>query len=190
MSDEEDMAPATKKSRVFYGSLEEKERERLSSETASGKGSDAVKVGIEAGNINISSGESPSAKNICISMCKAVCSQSKTPFPMLLCRRDSGDGRASQWAAAGGARWVWAAPASPADHRLHWWRWGESRPPGARGANHIVWRRTSWPSWEVGQFLFELKPNKLYLDCVSWTLVKVQLCLDVSDWLVCAGQWS
>ncbi|XP_026210542.1 U4/U6 small nuclear ribonucleoprotein Prp4 [Anabas testudineus] len=59
MSDEEDAAPAVKKSRVFYGSLEEKERERLSSELASGMatGSDAVKVGIEAGNINISSGE-------------------------------------------------------------------------------------------------------------------------------------
>ncbi|KAG7232722.1 hypothetical protein INR49_008184 [Caranx melampygus] len=59
MSDEEDMAPAVKKSRVFYGSLEEKERERLSSEMASSTtaGSDAVKAGIEAGNINISSGE-------------------------------------------------------------------------------------------------------------------------------------
>lgn len=58
MSDEEDAAPAVKKSRVFYGSLEEKERERLSLETASGTatGSDAVKAGIEAGNINISSG--------------------------------------------------------------------------------------------------------------------------------------
>ncbi|TKS65495.1 U4/U6 small nuclear ribonucleoprotein [Collichthys lucidus] len=30
MSDDEDVAPAVKKSRVFYGSLEEKERERLS----------------------------------------------------------------------------------------------------------------------------------------------------------------
>uniref|UniRef100_A0A4W6CLV3 U4/U6 small nuclear ribonucleoprotein Prp4 n=1 Tax=Lates calcarifer TaxID=8187 RepID=A0A4W6CLV3_LATCA len=59
MSDEEDMAPAVKKSRVFYGSLEEKERERLSSEMLSGAttGSDGVKAGIEAGNINISSGE-------------------------------------------------------------------------------------------------------------------------------------
>lgn len=60
MSDDEDMAPAVKKSRVFYGSLEEKERERLSSEMASitTAGSDAVKAGIEAGNINISSGGS------------------------------------------------------------------------------------------------------------------------------------
>lgn len=58
MSDEEDAAPAVKKSRVFYGSLEEKERERLNSEMASSTaaGSDAVKAGIEAGNINISSG--------------------------------------------------------------------------------------------------------------------------------------
>lgn len=58
MSDEEDAAPAVKKSRIFYGSLEEKERERLSTETASRtvSGSDAVKAGIEAGNINISSG--------------------------------------------------------------------------------------------------------------------------------------
>uniref|UniRef100_A0AAX7VB27 Pre-mRNA processing factor 4 (PRP4)-like domain-containing protein n=1 Tax=Astatotilapia calliptera TaxID=8154 RepID=A0AAX7VB27_ASTCA len=59
MSDEEDVAPAVKKSRVFYGSLEEKERERLSANVASSSatGSDAVRAGIEAGNINISSGE-------------------------------------------------------------------------------------------------------------------------------------
>lgn len=58
MSDEEDVAPAVKKSRVFYGSLEEKERERLSANVASSTatGSDAVRAGIEAGNINISSG--------------------------------------------------------------------------------------------------------------------------------------
>uniref|UniRef100_A0A3B3CPV7 Pre-mRNA splicing tri-snRNP complex factor PRPF4 n=1 Tax=Oryzias melastigma TaxID=30732 RepID=A0A3B3CPV7_ORYME len=54
MSDEEDAGPVTKKSRVFYGSLEEKERERLSLQAA---GSDAVRAGIKAGNINISSGE-------------------------------------------------------------------------------------------------------------------------------------
>lgn len=59
MSDEEDAAPAVKKSRVFYGSLEVKERERLSSEMVrGGAGSDAVKAGIQAGNINISSGDS------------------------------------------------------------------------------------------------------------------------------------
>lgn len=53
MSDDEDFIPIVKRSRVFYGSLEEKERERLSSEAT---GSSAVKVGIEAGHINISSG--------------------------------------------------------------------------------------------------------------------------------------
>lgn len=65
MSDDEDGAPAMKKTRVFYGSLEEKERERLSSDMATGSstGSDAVKAGIEAGNINISSGH-----------CQFVCS--------------------------------------------------------------------------------------------------------------------
>lgn len=57
MSDDEDFVPVVKRSRVFYGSLEEKERERLSSEATSGStGSNAVKVGIEAGHINISSG--------------------------------------------------------------------------------------------------------------------------------------
>lgn len=56
MSDDEDSAPAVKRTRVYYGSLEEKERERLNSETT--KGSDAVKAGIAAGNINISSGQS------------------------------------------------------------------------------------------------------------------------------------
>lgn len=55
MSDEEDSAPASKRTRVYYGSLEEKERERLSSEGRSG---DGVKAGIKAGNINISSGAS------------------------------------------------------------------------------------------------------------------------------------
>ncbi|XP_078812554.1 U4/U6 small nuclear ribonucleoprotein Prp4 isoform X1 [Oryzias latipes] len=54
MSDEEDAVPVAKKSRVFYGSLEEKERERLSLQAT---GSDAVRAGIKAGNINISSGE-------------------------------------------------------------------------------------------------------------------------------------
>uniref|UniRef100_A0A8C7SU28 Pre-mRNA splicing tri-snRNP complex factor PRPF4 n=1 Tax=Oncorhynchus mykiss TaxID=8022 RepID=A0A8C7SU28_ONCMY len=56
MSDDEE-APLVKKTRIFYGSLEEKERERLGRE-ASGSGKDSVKAGIEAGNINISSGES------------------------------------------------------------------------------------------------------------------------------------
>lgn len=56
MSDDEDFIPVVKRSRVFYGSLEEKERERLSSEASGSTGSNAVKVGIEAGHINISSG--------------------------------------------------------------------------------------------------------------------------------------
>lgn len=54
MSDDEDFAPPVKRSRVFYGSLEEKERERLSSEATGG--SHALRAGIEAGHINISSG--------------------------------------------------------------------------------------------------------------------------------------
>ncbi|XP_039677854.1 U4/U6 small nuclear ribonucleoprotein Prp4 [Perca fluviatilis] len=55
MSDSEDAAPAMKRTRVYYGSLEEKERERLGADAM--RGGDAVKAGIEAGNINISSGE-------------------------------------------------------------------------------------------------------------------------------------
>uniref|UniRef100_A0A8C1IQQ0 PRP4 pre-mRNA processing factor 4 homolog (yeast) n=1 Tax=Cyprinus carpio TaxID=7962 RepID=A0A8C1IQQ0_CYPCA len=57
MSDE-DEAPVVKKARIFYGSLEEKEKERLSREGTSSAARDAVKAAIEAGNINISSGES------------------------------------------------------------------------------------------------------------------------------------
>ncbi|XP_065140264.1 U4/U6 small nuclear ribonucleoprotein Prp4 [Paramisgurnus dabryanus] len=56
MSDE-DEAPVVKKSRIFYGSLEDKERERLSREGTTSTAKDAVKAGIDAGNINISSGE-------------------------------------------------------------------------------------------------------------------------------------
>lgn len=56
MSDE-DEAPVVKKARIFYGSLEEKEKERLSREGISTGTKDAVKAGIEAGNINISSGK-------------------------------------------------------------------------------------------------------------------------------------
>ncbi|KAF3848380.1 hypothetical protein F7725_014877, partial [Dissostichus mawsoni] len=52
MSDDDD-APVMKRSRVYYGSLEERERERLGGE----RGRDALKAGIKAGNINISSGE-------------------------------------------------------------------------------------------------------------------------------------
>lgn len=55
MSDE-DEAPVVKRTRIFYGSLEEKEKERLSRDgTTSAK--DAVKAGIKAGHINISSGK-------------------------------------------------------------------------------------------------------------------------------------
>lgn len=105
MSDEEDMAPAVKKSRVFYGSLEEKERERLSSEMLSGAttGSDGVKAGIEAGNINISSGGS------CVVNYRSVfnvCGETKTLLPMMPRRRDSGDGGAGQRAPAGSTRRV------------------------------------------------------------------------------------
>ena len=75
MSDDEDLAPAVKRSRVYYGSLEEKERERLSSLTASSKitGSDGVKAGIEAGNINISSGRSHVVSYRRMWMCVCVC---------------------------------------------------------------------------------------------------------------------
>lgn len=67
MSDDEDAAPAVKKSRVFYGSLEEKERERLNSEGGiKAAGSDAVKAGIEAGNINISSGLCCRCISVCL----------------------------------------------------------------------------------------------------------------------------
>ncbi|XP_056146654.1 U4/U6 small nuclear ribonucleoprotein Prp4 [Lampris incognitus] len=66
----EGAVPAAVKSCLYYGSLEEKERERLmkagagggasgrgGGATGSGSTSDAVKAGIEAGHINISSGE-------------------------------------------------------------------------------------------------------------------------------------
>lgn len=56
MSDE-DEAPVVKKARIFYGSLEEKEKARLSREGISTAAKDAVKAGIKAGHINISSGK-------------------------------------------------------------------------------------------------------------------------------------
>uniref|UniRef100_A0AAY4E229 Pre-mRNA processing factor 4 (PRP4)-like domain-containing protein n=1 Tax=Denticeps clupeoides TaxID=299321 RepID=A0AAY4E229_9TELE len=56
MSDDDD-TPVVKKARIFYGSLEEKERERVAREGTGFSGKDAVKAGIAAGNINISSGE-------------------------------------------------------------------------------------------------------------------------------------
>ncbi|XP_058473062.1 U4/U6 small nuclear ribonucleoprotein Prp4 [Solea solea] len=57
MSDDEDGPPIVKRSRVYYGSLEEKERERLVRGGSMSSRSSAVKAGIDAGNINISSGE-------------------------------------------------------------------------------------------------------------------------------------
>ncbi|XP_064420341.1 U4/U6 small nuclear ribonucleoprotein Prp4 [Latimeria chalumnae] len=56
MSDDEDI-PIVKKARIYYGSLEEKERERLTRGESGLMGKDGVKAGIEAGHINISSGE-------------------------------------------------------------------------------------------------------------------------------------
>lgn len=56
MSDEDEV-PLVKKARIYYGSLEEKEKERLSREGTIISGKDAIKAGIEAGNINISSGK-------------------------------------------------------------------------------------------------------------------------------------
>ncbi|XP_069842494.1 U4/U6 small nuclear ribonucleoprotein Prp4 [Dendropsophus ebraccatus] len=56
MSDDEG-PPVVKKSRIFYGSLADKEKERISKGEAS-LGRAAVKAGIEAGNINIGGGES------------------------------------------------------------------------------------------------------------------------------------
>ncbi|XP_030062372.1 U4/U6 small nuclear ribonucleoprotein Prp4 isoform X2 [Microcaecilia unicolor] len=58
MSDDEDGSPVVKKSRIFYGSLAEKERERLAKGEPALLGKAAVKAAIEAGNINITSGES------------------------------------------------------------------------------------------------------------------------------------
>lgn len=58
MSDDEDGPPLVKKSRIFYGSLADKERERISRGENLLLGKAAVKAGIEAGNINLASGES------------------------------------------------------------------------------------------------------------------------------------
>ncbi|KAG2455226.1 PRP4 protein, partial [Polypterus senegalus] len=57
MSDEEE-APVAKKSRIFYGSLEDHERERLNKAEGGSSAREGIKAGIDAGNINISSGES------------------------------------------------------------------------------------------------------------------------------------
>ncbi|KAK7880990.1 hypothetical protein WMY93_032385 [Mugilogobius chulae] len=75
MSDE-DEAPLVKKARVFYGSLEDKERERLSSETGP-KPESGVQAGIQAGNINISSERAFCPKAVFLSNT----SQSPNPNP-------------------------------------------------------------------------------------------------------------
>lgn len=54
---EESDAPPAKKAPIFYGSLEEKERERLAKGESGLLGKEGMKAAIEAGNINISSGE-------------------------------------------------------------------------------------------------------------------------------------
>lgn len=71
-------------------------------------------------------------------------------FPMMLCcRRDSRPWGEGQWATAWGARCLWAAAASAADHGLYWWRRGEGRSAGSGWANHVVWRGSSRPPWKV-----------------------------------------
>ncbi|XP_059895029.1 U4/U6 small nuclear ribonucleoprotein Prp4 [Gadus macrocephalus] len=59
MSDDEDAPRTAKRTRIFYGSLEGQERQRMGREAGGGTkgGSAAIKAGIKAGNINISSGE-------------------------------------------------------------------------------------------------------------------------------------
>ncbi|NXF12199.1 PRP4 protein, partial [Smithornis capensis] len=54
---EESDPPAAKRAPIFYGSLEEKERERLAKGEAGLLGKEGMKAALEAGNINISSGE-------------------------------------------------------------------------------------------------------------------------------------
>ncbi|XP_058279139.1 U4/U6 small nuclear ribonucleoprotein Prp4 isoform X1 [Hirundo rustica] len=54
---EEGEAPPAKRAPIFYGSLEEKERERLAKGETGLLGKEGMKAAMEAGNINISSGE-------------------------------------------------------------------------------------------------------------------------------------
>ncbi|POI31324.1 hypothetical protein CIB84_004926 [Bambusicola thoracicus] len=54
---EEGDAPPAKRAPIFYGSLEEKERERLAKGESGLLGKEGMKAALEAGNINISSGE-------------------------------------------------------------------------------------------------------------------------------------
>nr|XP_033770864.1 U4/U6 small nuclear ribonucleoprotein Prp4 [Geotrypetes seraphini] len=58
MSDDESGSPALKKSRIFYGSLAEKERERLARGEPALLGRAALRAAVEAGNINVAGGES------------------------------------------------------------------------------------------------------------------------------------
>ena len=51
------VAPVVKKPHIYYGSLEEKERERLAKGESGLLGKEGLKAGIEAGNINITSGK-------------------------------------------------------------------------------------------------------------------------------------
>lgn len=54
---EESDGPPAKRAPIFYGSLEEKERERLAKGESGLLGKEGMKAAMEAGNINISSGE-------------------------------------------------------------------------------------------------------------------------------------
>ena len=51
------VAPVVKKPHIYYGSLEEKEREHLAKGESGLLGKEGLKAGIEAGNINITSGK-------------------------------------------------------------------------------------------------------------------------------------
>lgn len=65
MSDEDEV-PVVKRARIFYGSLEEKEKERLGRLSRDGTSTkDSVKAGIESGHINISSGKFNISKQLC-----------------------------------------------------------------------------------------------------------------------------
>lgn len=70
-------APPAKKGPIFYGSLEEKERERLLKGESGLLGKEAVKAAIEAGNINITGGKNGPAQDLrqprcSLSLCNAA----------------------------------------------------------------------------------------------------------------------
>ena len=89
MSEDDNDGPRTKKQRIYFGSLEEVERERLSKasapkvETATRTSEDgkskengisaAILAGIQAGNINISEGKS-SFYFVCVVFCSSLIS--------------------------------------------------------------------------------------------------------------------